>query len=122
MVVLQHYYTSYQDKETGHVGFQVKAASLGISPSQETAIQGLISYRVPPECDVHDVSTHPVALRYLASDSQECILLCSQSCGPDVDGRPGNFFAHSLVTDLQHFRATPPILYWQHPFWCKQDT
>jgi hypothetical protein len=122
MAVLQHYYTSYQDEATHRAGFQVKAASLGISSTVETTIQRLISYRIPPGLEVHDLSAHPVALRYIALNPQQCIFLCSQSCGRDDRGRPGNFFAHSLILEPQVFREVPSILYWRNAFWCKEDS
>lgn len=121
MAVLQHYYTSFVNKETGSAGFQVKAMSPGIAPDTQSIITRLISYRIPPTLDEYDLSKHPVALRYYYKSSQEAILLCSQSNGTDENGRPGNFFAHSLVAEPSFFTSMPPILYWGSHSWCQRD-
>src|SRR5258708_33655292 len=112
MSILQHYYTSYTNQETGSTGFQVKAMSPGISPDLQATIARLIAYHVPPMLEEHDVSTHPIALRYYYKGQDQCILLCSQSNGKDPNGRPGNFFAHTLVLDPAVLTSVPPIFYW----------
>ena len=48
--------------------------------------------------------------------------MCSQSNGTDENGRPGNFFAHSLITEPDFFANMPPILYWQSRFWRTKDS
>ncbi|HZS75898.1 MAG TPA: hypothetical protein VFA41_04740 [Ktedonobacteraceae bacterium] len=122
MAVLQHYYTSFVNREAGSAGFQVKAMSPGIAPDTQSTITRLISYRIPPTLDEYRLDTHPVALRYYYKSPQEAILLCSQSNGTDENGRPGNFFAHSLVTEPDYFTSMPPILYWHSNFWRTRDT
>ena len=121
MAVLQHYYTSYVNRETGSAGFQVKAMSPGIGGDAQSTIARLISYRIPPRLDEYAIASHPMALRYFYRTPQEAILLCSQSNGTDENGRPGNFFAHSLVTPPDIFTSIPPILYWRSPFWRSKD-
>jgi hypothetical protein len=121
MAILQHYYTSFVNKETGSAGFQVKAMSPGISPDRQSMISRLIAYRIPPTLNEYEIERHPIALRYYYKDPQESILLCSQSNGSDENGRPGNFFAHTLVMEPDVFTTVPPILYWRSPFWCSQD-
>jgi hypothetical protein len=122
MSVLQHYYTSFVNPETGSAGFQVKGRSPRISPEVEAIITRLIAYRIPPTMDERAIQQHPVALRYYYKDQHECILLCSQSNGSDENGRPGNFFAHTLVLEPEIFTTTPPIFYWGSSFWVKKDT
>src|SRR5260370_30481988 len=119
MAILQLYYTSFVNKETGSAGFQIKAISSGITPDLQTAILRLIAYRVPPSCDERKPELHPIALRYFYKNEQVCILLCSQSNGPDENGRPGNFFAHTLVMEPDSFTSIPPIFYWKGEFWRK---
>lgn len=121
MSVLQQYYTSYSNKETGRTGFQIKATSAGIPPNIQGTIARLIAYSVPRTLDIHALDTHPIALRYYYQGKGSCILLCSQSTGNDESGRPGNFFAHTLVLETDNFTAVPPIFYWKSPFWCYQD-
>ena len=74
MGIQQYYDTSYRDPETENAGFQRKAMSPGISSSQEKAIQRLLSYRIPPLLDVHDLAHHPIALRYAIVSQQESVL------------------------------------------------
>src|SRR6266700_3726741 len=121
MAVLQHYYTSFVNKETGSAGFQVKAMSPGISPDTQSMISRLIAYRIPPTLNEYAIETHPIALRYYYKDPHESILLCSQSNGNDENGRPGNFFAHTLVLEPDIFTTVPPVLYWRSPMWQTKD-
>ncbi len=120
MPVLEHYYTSYVNREQGNAGFQVKAMSPGISPEQQALIARLIGYRIPPGANEYEVKSHPIALRYYYKDPHECVFLCSQSNGGDENGRPGNFFAHTLVMDPTNFSG-PPIFYWRSSFWRTKD-
>src|SRR5574340_1247560 len=110
MEVLQHYYTSFVNRQAGSAGFPVKAMSRDIPPDTQAMITRLISYRIPPSLDEYNISQHPVALRYFYKSPEEAILLCSQSNGTDENGRPGNFFAHSLVMKPDYFTGMPPIL------------
>ncbi len=121
MTILQHYYTSFVNKETGSAGFQVKAMSPGISPDMQSMILRLIAYRIPPTLNEYEIERHPIALRYYYKDPHESILLCSQSNGNDENGRPGNFFAHTLVMEPDVFTTVPPILYWRSPIWRIRD-
>jgi hypothetical protein len=122
MAVLQQYYTSFVNKNTGRAGFQIKAMSPNMSQETQTLISRLITYRIPAGMDERAIKTHPVALRYYYHNPQECILLCSQSCGSDENGRPGNFFAHSVVLPSDSLTIRPPILYWRSPFWGQETT
>ncbi len=122
MPILQHYYTSYANRETGSAGFQVKAMSQGIPPDTQALILRLIAYRIPPTLDERNMATHPAALRYYYENPQRCFLLCSQSNGADDNGRPGNFFAHTLIMNPQSFKRVPPVLYWRSAFWRTRDS
>lgn len=117
MIILQLYYTSFVNKETGSAGFQIKALSPGITPDLQLTILRLISYRIPPSFDERKPQLHPIALRYFNKDSHVCFLICSQSSGPDENGRPGNFFARALIMDPAGFTSIPPIFYWRSDFW-----
>lgn len=117
MPVLQHYYTSFVDPQTNEGGFRTKAASPGLRPSTLAALLKLLSYRIPPTLDERNAASHPVALRYSVLGPDESVLLCSQSCGSDENGRPGNFFAHSLVASPEEFGHAAPISFWRHELW-----
>lgn len=121
MTVLQHYYTSFRDPETGSGGFKTKAVSPGISPTTQTLINQLILYRIPTGLDVNAIESHPVALRYYYVNPGESVLLASRSCGTDENGRPGNFFAHTVVLPPDQFTSVPPIFYWNSDFWKRSD-
>jgi len=122
MQILQHYYTSFINRQTGNAGFQVKALSPELSPDAQSLITRLIAYRIPPTLDERALATHPIALRYYYENSQRAYLLCSQSNGPDENGRPGNFFAHTLILEPEGLKHIPPILYWNSSFWLTKAT
>jgi hypothetical protein len=84
-------------------------------------IARLIAYRVPTSLDIQRIETHPVALRYAYKGPDECILLCSRSCGRDEYGRPGNFFAHAVVLSQDLFTSIPPGFFWKSAFWRERD-
>ncbi len=118
MPVLQEYYTSAEGK-----GFHVKATSPGITADLQSAIDRLISYRMPSSLDSRAIDTHPVALRYWynALKPDRSILLCSQSAASDETNRAGNYFAHTLVMEPTNFSSIPPIFYWRSPVWQRND-
>jgi len=117
MAMLQHYYTSTTRGTSGSAGFQCKAMSPGISAEELNILNKLIGYRIPPTLMDRPISEHPAALRYDYWGTQKCVLLCSQSNGSDENGRPGNFFAHSVITSPKDFEVIPPIMFYRHPFW-----
>lgn len=121
MAMLQHYYTSCEKGTSGSAGFQCKAMSAAISPQELKAINNIIGYRIPPTMDEYDIPRHPIALRYDYLHKDKCLLVCSQSNGTDEKGRPGNFFAHSVITHPQDFAVFPPIMFWRHNFWRTND-
>src|SRR2546421_5548797 len=123
MEIRQYYYTSYIHRQTGQAGFQIKAMSPGISPALQATIARLIDYRIPSACNTDALETHPLALLYFYTESGASILLCSRSSGKDEYGRPGNFFAHVVVLDLDAtpFTSTPPVFFWKSPFWRTGD-
>ncbi|NPV66205.1 MAG: hypothetical protein HPY64_03570 [Anaerolineae bacterium] len=122
MTIRQQYYTSCRNAETGKTGFQVRAVTPGISRRAEQALQRLIAYRPPASADPQAPETHPISLRYYTPARDEALLICAQSNGPDEFGRPGNFFAHSLVGPPEAFNdPLPPIFYWRSPFWVQRD-
>ncbi len=122
MTIYQHYYTSCRHPETARTGFQVKAATPGITRSSAQMLERLISYRLPGNADPGMVAAHPVSLRYYAAGAGDAFLTCVHSSGPDEFGRPGNFFAHSLIGPAKAFNhPVPPIFYWDSPFWRRED-
>lgn len=121
MVMRQLYYTSCTKGTGAGSGFQVKALTPGMSQEEKDALNKALGYRIPPGLPSDAVDLHPIALRYHCLGATSCILLCSQSNGPDDAGRPGNFFAHCVLTDQKDFAFFPPIMYWRHIFWRRED-
>ena len=121
MTMRQLYYTSCTNGTVSGTGFQVKALSPGIKPDEREVLNNILGYRIPPGLATDDVSSHPIALRYQYLDLERCILLCSQSNGPDDNGRPGNFFAHCVITSPEDFAIVAPVMYWGHSFWKRND-
>ncbi|GHO86341.1 GAP1-N2 domain-containing protein [Dictyobacter formicarum] len=121
MAILQHYYTSFRDYSTGRSGFQAKAMSPGITPEDQAQLLRLLVYRLPASVEASATAEHPVALRYYYQNEASSFLIHSQSTGKDDNGRPGNFFAHSLIMPTELFSNIPPIFFWQSSFWQAQD-
>jgi hypothetical protein len=121
MSMLQYYYTSCTHGAEGRSGFQNKAVSPGIPADLMQASHKIIDYEVPVSLREQPIEEHPPALRYSLWNEKTAILLSSQSCGRDEFDRPGNFFSHVVLTDVDDFDIYPPILYWKHPFWKKED-
>jgi hypothetical protein len=96
--------------------------SSGIKAEELKAINSIIAYRIPPSLDEKDLVSHPIALRYDYLNREKCLLSSIQSCGTDDNGRPGNFFAHTILTSPDDFAEYPPIFYWKHPFWKREDS
>lgn len=121
MSMLQQYYTSCTHGLGNGSGFQTKAQSNGLSTNDLQIINSMIGYRIPPSADEHNLASHPIALRYDYLAPDKCILVCSQSNGTDENERPGNFFAHSVITSPNDFNIFPPIMFWRNPFWKTKD-
>jgi len=117
MPFYQHYYTSFVNPATREGGFRTMAESPGLDPAAETALKRLVAYRVPPSCDDRDLQGHPVALRYMTLGPDARVLLCARSSGTDENGRPGNFFCHSLVFRTGDLGSAAPVDFWRDPLW-----
>jgi hypothetical protein len=120
MTIRQHYYTSCRHPESGRTGFQTRAASPNISKQVEQTLIRLLGYRLPNDANPGAVMEHPISLRYYTPGKGNAMLICTQSSGQDEFGRPGNFFAHSLVGDTEALTdPLAPIFYWRSPFWVR---
>lgn len=117
----EYYYTSTRHGVTGSAGFQCKAKSPSLSAEDVRIINNMIGYRIPPTLNETDIATHPPALRYEYIGPDKCVLSNSQSNGPDENGRPGNFFAHAVMTQPDDFQIYPPIMFWRSKFWKSED-
>lgn len=121
MPLKQLYYTSCKHPVTGTTGFQVKAASPGISQQTMDVLNNLMGYKIPSRLANQPIEEHPAALRYYYINTQEAILLCSQSNGTDEFSRPGNYFVHALIGEPDIINELPPVMYWGSPLWVDRD-
>lgn len=122
MTIQQLYYTSCRHPQTGRTGFQIKAASPGVTAATQDALQRALAYRLPPALLESEPAAHPVALRYLPLPGGEAALVCIHSSGLDEFDRPGNYFAHAVLGPAEQIaRVYPPITYWNSPFWANRD-
>lgn len=117
----QYYYTSTGKGTSGSAGFQCKAKSSGLTAEDVNVINTMVGYRIPPMLDETKLHVHPPALRYVYLSQDKCVLVNSQSNGPDENGRPGNFFGHAVLTKPEDFKIYPPIMFWRNQFWKSDD-
>lgn len=125
MSIRQLYYTSAKHPQTNVGGFQAIAATPNMPRDERNILNGMMSYAIPPHLQQADIASHPVALRYMAIDGRRGALVCSQSVGTDENSRPGNYFAHALVgdvNDLTRGETIPPITHWGSTFWQREHT
>nr|VFK28909.1 MAG: hypothetical protein BECKMB1821G_GA0114241_10431 [Candidatus Kentron sp. MB]VFK33395.1 MAG: hypothetical protein BECKMB1821I_GA0114274_10451 [Candidatus Kentron sp. MB]VFK76144.1 MAG: hypothetical protein BECKMB1821H_GA0114242_10441 [Candidatus Kentron sp. MB] len=98
MNVLQVHYTSCRHGSTGYAGFQVRATSEGIDPSDLQEVVKHCSYRRPLSGQGHEENNDlPVACRFYRLSSGRYALTRACYTGTDYSDREGNFFAHTLV-------------------------
>lgn len=102
MTVRQLHYTSTRHGRDGIEGFQVAAATAGITQRQEDEALPLSAYRPPPAAppvpSADEVARFPVAFGYARREGY-AVLFCSRYLGTDFTGRQGNYFAHVMVLD-----------------------
>ncbi|GAB7038299.1 MULTISPECIES: GTPase-associated protein 1-related protein [Catenuloplanes] len=117
----QLYYTSCRTGLSGTAGFQFNAASPGIAPEVLRDVEALTTYRPP-----RDLTTMPVAEAVRRAPRNLCcrpgpvtVVANVVYTGADYSRRPGNYFAHALVTSSpdEDFAGRLPIELWDAPFW-----
>lgn len=89
----QLYYTSCEHGLSGYAGYQFNAATPGVDQRVLAEVERYTVYEPPPG----RVDEHPVNLCYSPDLGGYPVVSRIVSCGPDPSGRPGNYFAHSLV-------------------------
>ncbi|MDE3719917.1 GTPase-associated protein 1-related protein [Nocardiopsis sp. N85] len=109
----QLYYTSCEQGLSGYAGYQFNAATPGIDQGVLREVERFTVYE-PPRSDPADrVEGHPVNLCYSPDLGGYPVVSRIVSCGPDPSGRPGNYFAHSLVGS----GGPLPAELWDADFW-----
>jgi hypothetical protein len=127
MTIRQLYYTSCQQGKEGIRGFQINAASAGLSEGQEDLGLQLSAYRPSPSAPVlptpEQIEHFPVAVGYRLFDDV-AVLFHSRYLGADFTGRQGNYFAHVLVLDTpeKDLDGMLPIEAWGSSLWTWQPS
>lgn len=123
MAFSQLHYTSCENGLANYAGFQFCAMTPGIPAEVMREVERLTVYELPfPGIDDNDPAARefPVNLLYTFSDKLGVAIVAQvKFAGRDFSNRPGNYFAHSLVTarperDLQ---SVLPAEFWAAPFW-----
>ncbi|MEU0238097.1 GTPase-associated protein 1-related protein [Nocardiopsis sp. NPDC006198] len=93
----QLYYTSCEHGLSGYAGYQFNAATPGVDPRVLREVERFTVYEPPRRSSPAGVAAHPVNLCYAPDLGGVPVVSRVVSSGDDPSGRPGNYFAHSLV-------------------------
>ena len=117
----QLYFTSCKSGASisGNSGFQIRAASSGLTAEHQRALLPHIGYALPPSARTDGSSPVRLALLRLPS---ETLLIHSVDSGTDpTTGRPGNFFSHLIVDVPNDIDVLDALSLWDSPFWQRSD-
>ena len=124
MAFQQLYYTSCETGLAGYGGYQFNAVTLGTSPAVMREIEDRSVYEPPRWLLVNpcldEPEAYPIALSYFRSEATGAAILTHVTfAGTDYSGRPGNYFAHALVTSTpeQDFGLLLPAELWGAELW-----
>ena len=124
MAFQQLYYTSCETGLAGYGGYQFNAVTPGTSPVVMREVEERSVYE-PPRWLLADPSpdepeAYPVVLSYWTSETvRTAIVVHVAFAGTDYSGRPGNYFAHALVTSTPgpDFGPLLPAELWGAELW-----
>ena len=121
----QVYYTSCKTGIRGGQGFQINAATPGITPRSLEQVERLGLY-VPPlsypsQPTPEQLESFPISLIYERLEDGSAMLAQAQYTGKDYSGRFGNFFTHTLVIPEARDGKLPwrPIELYRSATWAK---
>lgn len=124
MTFQQLHYTSCPDGPAGFSGFQFSAATPDIAQAVLREVEELTVYQPPswllasPQLDQPDA--YPVMFLHAASAVTGAAITAQVVfAGKDYSGRPGNYFAHALVTSTPgaDFGPVRPAELWGSELW-----
>jgi len=100
----QLHYTSCRYGLSGHAGFQTRAISTGIDPSEQRTLERLGIYQPPRNLPLEPTKEQidelfPKAYRNVNLETGRLAIIRSAYVGQDYTGRGGNYFAHALVIE-----------------------
>jgi GTPase-associated protein 1, N-terminal domain type 2/GTPase-associated protein 1, C-terminal domain/GTPase-associated protein 1, middle domain len=119
----QLYYTSCEHGLGGYGGYQFSAVTPGVSPAVLREVEERTVYEPPRWLTVPDPDepeAYPVAFSHGTSHAAGTTITARVvSAGTDYSGRPGNYFAHALVTSTpaQDFGPLLPAELWEAAVW-----
>jgi len=120
----QLYYTSCRSGLGGYGGYQFNAVTPGVSPLVMREVEERTVYE-PPRWLLDDPcpeepEAYPVAFSHGVSEATGAAITAHVVfAGTDYSGRPGNYFAHALVTDApgRDFGPLLPVELWGSELW-----
>lgn len=123
MTFRQLYYTSCENGLAGYGGYQFNAVTPGVPAPIMREVEDGTVYEPPREflaAPPEDPGLYPVAFSHAVSEASGATITAQVVfAGDDYSGRPGNYFAHALVTETPEtdFGALLPVELWGAPFW-----
>ncbi|MGH4010566.1 MAG: GTPase-associated protein 1-related protein, partial [Pseudonocardiaceae bacterium] len=114
----QLYYTSSEHGLSGHAGFQFTAVSDGVDPRIMRRVEQVTVYDRPSKSV--EPGDEPVNLCHVLDEATGTTVTARVVyAGLDPSGRPGNYFAHALVSSGpdQDFGELRPVELWGSPAW-----
>ncbi|MCW2919068.1 MAG: hypothetical protein JWN52_7136, partial [Actinomycetia bacterium] len=123
----QLYYTSCTNGLAGYGGYQFNAATPGVSPVVMREVENRTVYEpprgLPAEPRPEELADYPVAFSYTTGGATGAAVTAHVVfVGADYSGRPGNYFAHVLVTDSPEADFGPllPAELWGAALWRRE--
>jgi GTPase-associated protein 1, N-terminal domain type 2/GTPase-associated protein 1, C-terminal domain/GTPase-associated protein 1, middle domain len=120
----QLYYTSCEHGLSGYSGFQFTAVTRDVSPVVMREVEDRTVYEPPGRLRAGSrlemTGEYPVAFCYGTSDATGDVITAQVVfAGTDYSGRPGNYFAHALVTATpsEDFGPLFPVELWRAALW-----
>jgi hypothetical protein len=124
MAFKQLYYTSCETGLAGYGGYQFNAVTPGTSPLVMREIEDRSVYEPPrwllAEPCLDEPEAYPIALSYARSEATGAAIVTQVVfAGTDYSGRPGNYFAHALVTESREpdYGSVLPAELWGAELW-----
>jgi hypothetical protein len=124
MAFRQLHYTSCETGLAGYGGYQFTAVTPGISPAVMREVEDRSVYEPPrwllADPCLDEPEAYPIALSYWKSEATGAAALTHvMFAGTDYSGRPGNYFAHALVTSTpeRDFGSLLPAELWGAQLW-----
>jgi hypothetical protein len=124
MAFQQLYYTSCETGLAGYGGYQFNAVTPGTSPVVMREVEDRSVYEPPrwllADPCLDEPEAYPIALSYAKSEATGAFIVTQVVfAGTDYSGRPGNYFAHALVTNTPgpDFGPLLPAELWGADLW-----